>query len=131
MNIGTRRDAGRDRDCPEAVEYCDILCLEACDMGRGNVVRRWAVVVINGGSVGSPGIGEAAASRVWGEAIEDGYADIAAVVFKSLPDDLGAYIWGKRRQNLAGELQTKMTTPYWTWVLCAVSAGGLARVDEP
>ena len=45
-------DGGRDRDGIELVEYCDKRFLDACDMGRGSVLRRDGGEVINGGRGG-------------------------------------------------------------------------------
>jgi hypothetical protein len=50
--MGNRYEAGRDREGIDPVEYCDRRFLEACDIGRGMLVRRAGGEVINGGRAG-------------------------------------------------------------------------------
>lgn len=50
--MGNRYDGGRDREGIEPVEYCDSRFLEACDMGRGSVLRREGGDVMRGGRAG-------------------------------------------------------------------------------
>ena len=56
-------EGGRDLECTEPAEYCDRRFLDACDSGRGSVLRRGGGDVISGGRGGWLGfeVGEASA----------------------------------------------------------------------
>jgi hypothetical protein len=55
--MGSMCDCGRDLDGTELAEYCESLFLEACDTGRGRLLRRDGVDVVNGDSAGWFGFG--------------------------------------------------------------------------
>lgn len=83
----------------ELVEYCDKRFLDACDIGRGRVLRRAGGEVISGGSGGCAVVAggeEMAGGEVAGE--EPG--DMMAVMVES---------FGKRRQNWGRTHPARMT----------------------
>lgn len=78
--MGNMCDCGRDLEGTELAEYCDSRCLEACDMGRGRVLRREGVDVVNGGKAGWFAIDEGeAASGAGEEAGDDDVSTMAAI----------------------------------------------------
>jgi len=82
-------ETGRDLGGIEPVEYCDSLFLDACDIGRGSVVRRAGGDVIKGGreerfefEVGD----ETAGGDVAGEEVCDIVAVIALTIGAKHPN---------------------------------------------
>lgn len=74
--MGKTCEGGRDLDGIEPVEYCDSRFLEACDIGRGSVLRREGFDVISGGKAGWFGFVEE--GSVGGDVAGDEVIDITA-----------------------------------------------------
>jgi hypothetical protein len=79
--MGKIWEGGRERDGTELVEYWERRFLEACDIGRGSVLRRVGGDVINGGREGWFGlpVGDVTAG---GDVAGDELGDIIAVMMK-------------------------------------------------
>jgi hypothetical protein len=76
-------DGGRDLEGAEWVEYCDSLCLEACEVGRANVVLREGGEVTIGANGGAFGLEEGDVAGEDEAPGEPSNAGITAAIFAS------------------------------------------------